>query len=61
MRISRYLSALAVILLLAGCAAAPSKPPRCDDGKEGLRPVNPDKITDEQKAAVLNGKDGKRD
>lgn len=37
------------LLLLALCACAP-RPPCCDNSLSGMRPINPDRITEEEVA-----------
>jgi hypothetical protein len=39
-------------LALSSCAGLSKIPPRCDEGADGLRPINPHMITAEQEEAA---------
>lgn len=52
----KALPTIAITLSLGACASVPP-PPHCEDNGQGIQPINPEMITQEQATAVRAEKD----
>ena len=55
----KALPIIAIALSLGACASVPP-PPHCEDNGQGMQPINPEMITQEQVNAVRAEKDAEQ-